>query len=51
MVGVQAGMLIGRHDWNLFDWLTLGFYAIVFLVTFVPLFRELYSFLKDHEVD
>jgi hypothetical protein len=51
LVGVQAGMLIGKHDWSLLGWLKVGFYGIVFLVIFVPWFRELSNFLKDHEVN
>jgi uncharacterized membrane protein (DUF373 family) len=51
LVGGGAGILIGKRDWYLFDWLNLGVNGIIFLLIFTPLFRELYNFLRDHEVD
>jgi hypothetical protein len=51
LLGAAAGILIGKRDWDLFDWLNVGFNEILFLVICAPLFRELYDFLRDHEVD
>lgn len=51
MVGVEAGILIGRRDWYLLDWLNVGFNGILFFVIFAPLFRELYNFFRDREIE
>ncbi len=51
VLGAEAGMLIGKRDWDLFDWLGVGFNGVLFLVVFAPLFRELYNFLREHEVN
>jgi hypothetical protein len=51
LIGVGAGILIGKRDWNPLDWLSFSFNGVVFLVIFAPLFRELYNFLRDHDVD
>jgi hypothetical protein len=51
LLGAWAGVLIGKRDWDLFDWLNVGCNLILFPVTFAPLFRELYNFLKNDELD
>jgi len=51
LIGVEAGILIGKHDWDLWNWLAVGINSVVLLAVFVPLFREVYRFLKDREVD
>jgi hypothetical protein len=51
LIGAEVGILIGKHDWNLLDWLAVGANAFVLLAVFVPLFREFYNFLRDHGVN
>jgi hypothetical protein len=51
LVGVEAGILIGKRDWDPLNWLAVGLNAVVFLAIFAPLFREVYDFLRDREVD
>jgi hypothetical protein len=51
LIGAEVGILIGKHDWNLLDWLAVGANGFVLFAVFVPLFREFYNFLRDHEVD
>jgi hypothetical protein len=49
LIGAEVGILIGKRDRDLLDWLAAGFNALVLLSIFAPLFRELYNFLKERE--
>jgi hypothetical protein len=49
LIGVEVGILIGKRDWDLLDWLAAGCNGLVLFLVFAPLFRELYNFLRDHE--
>ncbi len=51
LIGAEMGVLIGKRDWNLLDWFAVGSNALLLFMVFAPLFRELYTFLKHHEVD
>jgi hypothetical protein len=47
MIGVGAGILIGRRNWDPLEWLQVAFCGVVTWSIFRPVFREFYSFLKD----
>lgn len=49
VIGINVGLLIGKHNSDLFDWLAVGFNGLLLVMVFSPLFRELYKFLRDHE--
>jgi hypothetical protein len=51
LIGAEAGILIGKGNRNVFDWLAVGINGFVLLLVLAPLFRELYHFLRDHEVN
>jgi len=51
LIGVELGILIGKGNRDLSDWLAAGLNGLVLLLVFAPLFRELYHFLRDHEVN
>jgi hypothetical protein len=51
LVGVQVGVLIGKHDWDWANWLQVAVNGLIFGKIFMPLFREVYKFLRDQQTD
>jgi len=48
-IGMNVGLLIGKHNSDLLDWFAVGFNGLLIVMVFSPLLRELYKFLRDHE--
>ena len=51
LIGAEVGLLIGKRDWDMLDWLGTGLNAFLLFALFTLLFRELYSFFREHKVD
>jgi len=51
LVGAQVGVLIGKHDWDWAQWLPVAVNGLIFGKIFMPLFREVYKFLRDQQTD
>jgi hypothetical protein len=51
LVGAEAGVLIGKHDWDLAKWLQVAVNGLIFGIVFMPLFREIYKFLRGQHTD
>ena len=51
LVGAQAGVLIGKHDWDWTRWLQIAVNGLIFRMVFMPLFREIYKFLSGQHTD
>jgi hypothetical protein len=51
LIGAQAGVLIGKHDWDWAKWLQVAVNGLIFGTVFMPLFREIHKFLTGRHTD
>lgn len=49
VIGAEVGVLLGKHNFDFPAWLSVASNGLLLVVALLPLFRELYKFLRDHE--